>query len=642
MYGRKLVRLLVWGGFLITNICTAQVTTSPLGDNGIIRDFLVQNPTYIWQSDLKLKWGNRDTLQLPFFDDFSTSSIYPDSTKWLNNQVYINNHFPLYPPTFNVATFDVLNEFGLPYNNTINKDRSAAGDSLLSQPINLNDSAGVAYTVADSIYLSFFIQPNGYGYHLNSEDSIRLFFKAQNGLWIQVWSMAGEETKAFEQVIVPVRESFYLHEGFQFLFTTFTRQVGNANHWHLDYIVLDKNRRVANAFYNDYAIQTTPTNLLANYSSIPYSHYESNPRQFNIDSTFVWVSNLNNSDKNIEVQHTITRDNTTLGETQFFENANNVLAQNNAERRLPSVNFTGLGGSTDKITIKHLVEIRERGVQNDFRANDRLESQLIFDDYYAYDDGTAERGFGFDQNANPSNLEGEIAYGFDLQKADTLYAISTYFNQAVYNVSSRRFKYIIWKELDGVNGATEDVILYRSEDQTPIYNLANDRRTFTAYYLDSSLFLEAGRYYIGWYQSTMYNLNVGWDMNFGNKRNNQSENPNLYYKIFNAWSNSDLPEGTLMMRPHFGSSKPLHAGLGTIYKPAAKGITVYPNPANQHVNFSETVEVASLIHQNGTQVKTLYNTNTVPLLDVSPGLYFLRLETSDGVQVFTKLVVYGH
>jgi hypothetical protein len=637
---RKLLQLSIGVGLFIVNVCSAQVTTTPVGDNGVIQDFLVQNPGYEWQHQARLKWGTRDTLELPFFDDFSTSSIYPDSTKWLNNQVYVNNHFPVFPPTYNVATFDVLNEFGLPYNNTINKDRSASGDSLLSQPINLNDSAGVAYTVADSIYLSFFIQANGYGYHLNSEDSIRLYFKAENGLWFNVWSKPGTDLGAFEQVIVKVDQDFYLHKGFQFLFTTFTRQVGNANHWHLDYVLLDKDRRFASAYYNDYAIQTFPTNLIGTYSSMPYRHYEVNPGSFEVDSTYVWVSNLNNADKNIEIQHTITYNNTTLAQTQFFQNANNVLAQNNAERRLPAISFSSLGGSEDKRTINHVVEIRERGVQNDFRENDRLETSLVFDDYYAYDDGTAERGFGFDQNANPSNLEGEIAYGFDLQQADTLYAISTYFNQAVYNVSSRRFKYVIWKELEGVNGATEDVILYRSEDQTPVYNLANDRRTFTAYYLDSTLFLEAGRYYIGWYQSSMFNLNVGWDMNFGNRRNNQSTNPNLYYKIFNAWSNSDLPEGTLMMRPHFGASRPLHAGLEPIYKSQRNGVKVYPNPANNRVFFSEEIELATLINQKGLEIKSVQNGKQMELDDVSSGFYFIRMRTKEGEQVFTKLVVF--
>ena len=31
---------------------------------------------------------------LPFFDDFSNSRIYPDSTKWMDRNVYINSGVP--------------------------------------------------------------------------------------------------------------------------------------------------------------------------------------------------------------------------------------------------------------------------------------------------------------------------------------------------------------------------------------------------------------------------------------------------------------------------------------------------------------------------------------------------------------------
>jgi hypothetical protein len=213
----------------------AQVTTYPVQGNAVLQNFHKANPAYQFQGNLKSKFGKRDTLELPFFDDFSESNLYPDSTKWLNNQVYINNHFPIQPPTLNVATFDVLDANGIPYRGTINKDLSTFGDSLVSQPINLKDSVGVPYTLSDSIILSFFYQPNGNGYHLNSEDSLRLSFKAEDGTWIQVWSVAGQSNSAdFAQVLIPIKDVKFLHKGFQFAFSTHTRQVGNANHWHVD------------------------------------------------------------------------------------------------------------------------------------------------------------------------------------------------------------------------------------------------------------------------------------------------------------------------------------------------------------------------------------------------------------------------
>ena len=77
-----------------------------------------------------------DTLELPFWEDFSTSSLVPDSTKWLiGENVNVNRGRGLNPPSINVATFDGTDMNGIPYS-----DLNIAGeaDSLVSQPINLS------------------------------------------------------------------------------------------------------------------------------------------------------------------------------------------------------------------------------------------------------------------------------------------------------------------------------------------------------------------------------------------------------------------------------------------------------------------------------------------------------------------------
>mgnify|MGYP001560446656 FL=1 len=625
----------------ITKSLIAQVSTFPIQENKVIRSFNDHNPNYTWgQQNNKMKWSTRDTLSLPFFDDFSTSLIYPDSSKWLNNQVYINNHFPKFPPTLNVATFDVLDSKGAPYNLTINKDYTGPGDSLISQPINLQDSAGIAYSLSDSIMLSFYYQPNGYGYHLNEEDSLRLFFRAVNGTWLQAWSVAGlAQSDDFKHVIIPIENANFLHSGFQFMFTTLTRQVGNANHWHIDYVLLNNRRSSDIGYYNDYAIQTTPTSLLKDYYSMPYEHFMVNANSHMPDSIFVFASNLYNRDKNIEIKHTATFDGNTLVNSVFSANANNIFAQNNAERRLKSYPISGLT-SDEPIVINRRIEIREKGIVNDFLENDFIEVKQTFSDYYAYDDGTAERGFGFDQNTNPKNIEGEIAYKFNLEKEDTLYAISTFFNQSVFDVTSSRFKYKIWQSLTGVDGADQDSVIYISEDQNPSYNQFNDRRVYTAHYPDTLLLLQPGNYYIGWYQSSMYNLNVGWDMNYGNQRIKNKTNPNLYYKLFGNWSNKDLPNGTLMMRPHFGSSKELHAGIDKRDK-KVKMLRPYPNPTSDVVNLREVYNKVEIIDFNGTKLIEKMDSKSIDVNTLSSGFYYIRATTESGEVLTSKLCIFA-
>ena len=41
--------------------------------------------------------GVAEARFLPFFDDFSQSNLYPDSTKWTDNNVLVNDGFPLCP-----------------------------------------------------------------------------------------------------------------------------------------------------------------------------------------------------------------------------------------------------------------------------------------------------------------------------------------------------------------------------------------------------------------------------------------------------------------------------------------------------------------------------------------------------------------
>ena len=83
------------------------------------------------------------SLQLPFFEDFSTAAGYPgidkpNSTRWQpGSGVYINNTMAVNHPTVGVASFDGLNASGRPYvqNNQLAQSYT---DTLASLPINLS------------------------------------------------------------------------------------------------------------------------------------------------------------------------------------------------------------------------------------------------------------------------------------------------------------------------------------------------------------------------------------------------------------------------------------------------------------------------------------------------------------------------
>ncbi len=132
---------------------------------GISQEMLtgtVQNPAIVKAAK---KWAPKQrseaALKLPFVDDFSDYTGYPDDRLWNDRQGFVNTGFAVLPPTLGVVTLDVLNEYGQVYPHATHHTFPA--DTLTSQPIRL-DSNFVQHRpmqVADSLYLSFYYQPGG-------------------------------------------------------------------------------------------------------------------------------------------------------------------------------------------------------------------------------------------------------------------------------------------------------------------------------------------------------------------------------------------------------------------------------------------------------------------------------------------------
>ena len=121
-------------------------------------------------------------ITLPFFEDFTDDITWTNKDRWVDDKVYINNTMGVNTISRGVATFDALNDNGIPYNTT-NPFALDYADSLTSRDINLS-----TFTPADSIYLSFFYQPQGNGFYPETGDSLMLFFKKKNQAWVKMWS----------------------------------------------------------------------------------------------------------------------------------------------------------------------------------------------------------------------------------------------------------------------------------------------------------------------------------------------------------------------------------------------------------------------------------------------------------------------
>ncbi len=121
-------------------------------------------------------------LVLPFFDDFKSSRIFPDTRHWADKAVYVNNSFCYLPPDQGVATFDALDSTGSIYPDA--QPVPFVADRLTSQPFRLDSVFSPVVRKmgpADSVYLSFYYQPQGLGDAPEAGDSLVLAFLKQTG-----------------------------------------------------------------------------------------------------------------------------------------------------------------------------------------------------------------------------------------------------------------------------------------------------------------------------------------------------------------------------------------------------------------------------------------------------------------------------
>ena len=189
------------------------------------------------QQFLQKKAQSRNAaLNLPFFDDFNQSDIFPNTSLWQDNFVYINAHYPKNTVTIGVATFDGTNNIGNPYSLLVNAKGYA--DKLTSNTIDLsgltNDSA---------VFLSFFYLTGEFGETPEAaQDFLNVQFLDTAGIWTEVAHIIPDTSiKEMKQIYVKI-DSNYLHANFQFRFNSYGSLTGANDIWNLDYVRLDKNR----------------------------------------------------------------------------------------------------------------------------------------------------------------------------------------------------------------------------------------------------------------------------------------------------------------------------------------------------------------------------------------------------------------
>ncbi len=555
-----------------------------------------------------------EPILLPFSDDFSSDSLYPSTERWSDILVFINNTFSVTQPSQGVATFDCLDEGGNLYDAA--SQAVFAADHLTSRTINLE------YPPSDSIYLSFLYEAGGLADMPESDDSLTLSFWAPGeGKWYSIWQTGGGPVTGFRQVMIPVKETRFLMNGFRFMFTghaslagvlTEPSQAGNADQWNIDHVVLDKDRSRHDTVLHDVALTLPQRSLVQEYEAMPWRHFRqaylsamSPTAEINYRNNDTIIRNVT---RHVSIKNLVTG----VVDRDFDAGASNVNPRTDVKYDAPLL-YTFNSVAPDTALFGVTVSL----ITDDFdpKQNDTIRFIQRFSDYFAIDDGTAEAGYGINGEGSRNAM---AALRFRSFIPDSVTGIDICFNDAYDNKNQRGFEIMVWADDNGQPG-----VLLGSSDGA-MADPGTDLNGFKTYLFDKPVRV-TDNFWIGWRQVVDVFLNAGLDLN-------TLPAGRQYYMLSGTWQPSQAP-GTVMMRPVMkGSGAPTSSDNGTLVNDLFR---VFPNPSSGVVTLMASDRAPAdftidVIASTGALVMSLDRTDRPDLSRLAAGNYFLLIKTREG------------
>jgi len=601
-------------------VLKAQEVITPLFNNPLTKGRQdVQGPAK--------KAANVSMLDLPLFDDFSNTYISPDTGLWSDAYAFVNNNFCLNPVSNGVATLDALDEDGSLYPHAALSPNTFEADHLTSLPISLD------YPASDSIYLSFLYQPGGLCDIPEEEDSLLVdFFAPDSARWINVWSVPGSELKPFSHAMIPVKDSIFLKEGFRFRFRNiaslprnndYLDMRSNVDYWHVDYIRLHANRFAGDSLLRDVAFSTNLTTMLKDLTSLPWSHFK------DAYNTVLYPFVSGRYRNNDTITRNVTRS-LVIYEPAYGESHSPGVP---TAQDLPGMEDTVVNygfiypfnfDRGDSALLRFKAALRTD--EFDPKVNDTVVHDQLFKDYYAYDDGTAEAGYGL---RGSGSANGVVAMKYNSYKADLLGGAYISFNQVYDSLNlDYYFRLVVWNEEEGQPGT----ILWEDENDYKV-TYPSFYPGFVKYEFSEPVPVD-GPFYVGWRQYNKYLLNVGLDLN------SRPTSTVMYYNIQGIWQVSEAP-GVIMFRPYLYDET---SGIGRVDK-VYTDMQIYPNPAKDQIYFQVPPSSygaglrIEVLDATGRLIRqTISYSNNMDISALSPGIYYIRA-ISGSIIYHSKLLV---
>lgn len=570
---------------------------------------LQSNPLLSGQAKMQggYKSGVADPLELPFFDDFTRRSFLPSPKWWSDNYAFINNTYSNQQVTIGIATLDALDNEGKLYETATSEGFEA--DHLTSQPVNLN------YPYTENIWLSFYFQPGGLGDKPELKDSLTLqFFAPEESRWRSVWKADTSRQLKFKPVIIRIEDSRYLKTGFKFRFVNWASlssdikdpsMIGNCDHWNIDYVYLDKNRNAADTSIADVAFRAPLRSILKTYEAMPWKQFRQVYLQEMGSAIPIHYRNndiiTRNVTRNFEIRDMFTN---TVSHS-FSAGAANVDPFTNVDYDANLI-YTFDNSSADSAIFRITCYLKT----DDFdpKGNDTIIYDQVFRNYFAYDDGSSEGGYGINGQGSRNAM---VAYRFKSYLQDTIRAIRICFNDSYLNSNQRDFDLMIWDDNNGLPGN----VIYSADNV--LVEPGDEINGYHTYILPDGVMVN-GLFYAGWRQRSETFLNAGFDVNTPNRGRQ-------YYWLNGTWFQSQK-DGSLMIRPVVGA--PIKATSSDDFNPPdPKRYTIWPNPASDYINLNcsdlanSRSAFISIIDMQGRELMKVPYSERIDISRIRPGIY---------------------
>lgn len=548
--------------------------------------------------------NTRDTIALPIADDFSWKKSYPNPKFWADKNVFVNSTICNGPFSIGVATFDGTDENGFPYNINQNGSDSVA-DYLTSRYIDFANPPS-------NLMLSFFYQRGGFGELPETDDSLVVeFWSPIDSAWQRAWSTQGTGLpSAFQPAIIPISDPNYLQDGFRFRFAAYGARNGMFDIWNIDYVELDENRTLGDTIIVEPAFVRPHPYLIQTFTHIPWFVYSNGLLKNSLTFTYRrngptppggWSLNLG--------KYTLAKDGVVIDDNLVVPVISS--APHNADLDF-SVQLASPPMSTPTAEFELFMRTWFDGTAEGYRNNDTVERTIPFRNYYAFDDGSAERAYGI---LNQSNAR--LAIAFQPLQPDSLKGLYLNLAHAGTDATLNRFRIAIWENNNGQPG--QEIYVSDSVYQPKYGFYHND---FVPFELDNAVYIP-GAVFIGIIQTNASAIHMGLDQNTTNATQK-------FYGDGFTWFQS-LVSGTVMLRPYMRHT-PLNMQVAEHAQTKPLPLLIYPNPAKHTLHLEiESAHISWQLYNTTGQIVLTGNEKHIDVSSIPRGVYILKVAVDKSV-----------